>query len=654
MSQLPFNLDILLHPGRVENERVEFKGTWDDNIKPAVTRTICAFANDLLNLNGGYIILGVDEDDQGRPMLPPRGLRGLNIDRIQREIRGQCARIDPVCTVACFSEIYHDRPILIIRVPAGDSRPYQAPRDLRGGERIPYVRSGPETEEARGEKRRQLIELTNRTPFDSRRNATAGIEEISPALVRRYLSGIRSDLARSSISDTDLFRTLDLLAKTNAHEVPKNIALLMFSEQPHRFFRGAFLEVAHFGDDAGGDVVEERSFKGPLPAQVREVLSYLDSMTGQVTRKQPNKAEALRFVAYPYEAMEEAIVNAVYHRSYQEEWPEPVKIYLYPNRMEITSYPGPVAGIRQEHVDGQTVPPPVPARNQRIGEFLKDLRLAERRNTGLAKIRRRMRENGSPEPAIDFAENYFRVTLPAHPGYTQLHAIREAAQFWAIGNRDSAIQRMEDAVRAFPSSGALTGQLIEYLGLSGNIHRAAHVFHAFRQQPTSEQTQIPFLRFAEALINAGRSEEAKEVLSAVPSPESDAVQIAILHKRASNYEEAHRVFEQARPFASHDPKFLQEFAQTKMHIARNVRRDRATNRRLLTEAEELLRRAIALSDQPARTAWCWFDLAGILTWLGHSAQDIERAYLNALAGLPAERRIQEAFDQWKQGSGASG
>lgn len=648
MRHLPFNLDNLLHPERVEDVRVEYKATWDDNIREAATRTTCAFANDLLNLNGGYIVLGVDDDGHGRPVLPPRGLAGLNIERIQQEIRGQCRRIEPECAAVCFTEVYQGRSILVVRVPAGDNRPYKAPPSLRAGagERLFYVRTGSQTVEARDETLRQLIELTNRTPFDSRRSTDARLEDISPTLVRRYLADVHSDLIRLEVPDADLYRTLNLTVRTNGHEVPRNIALLMFSEQPDRFFRGAYLDVAHFGDDAGGDVIEERPFKGPLPAQIREVLAHLESMTGQITRKQPAQAEAIRFVAYPYEAMEEAIVNAVYHRSYQE--PEPVKIYLYPDRMEITSYPGPVAGIRIEHLTGQSFPPPVPARNQRTGEFLKDLRLAERRNTGLAKMRRKMQENGSPAPTVDFGETYFRVTLPAHPGYVQLHAIREAAQLWATGAKDDAIQRLSDALAVAPGSGAVAGQLIEYLGLSGDLHRAAQVYSAFRELTVSSHTQAPYLRFAEALFNAGRDEEAKSVLDRVPSSGSEAMQVAILHKRAGNHQAAHQFFEQARPQSFDDPKFLQEFAQTKMQIAGQSRRDRVTNTRLLREAEELLRRAISLSDQPARTAWCWFDLARISQWLHYPDADVESAFRNATAALPGEPRIQEAYQSWTQ------
>lgn len=229
---------------------------------------------------------------------------------------------------------------------------------------------------------------------------------------------------------------MKIVVPVNSHEVPKNIALLFFSEDPEEFFNGAHIEVVQFGDDAG-DLIEEKEFHGPLNQQIKSCLNYLNSLGGSLLQKVPGQAEVEKTVPYPYEAMEEALVNAVYHRSY-ESTPEPVKVYLYPDRMEIISYPGPVAGIQLNNFEpGQSVPQ-VPARNRRIGELLKELRLAEGRGTGVPKIRRRMQENGSPAAKFDFDETrtYFRVTLPVHPKYRILHTLRTASHLWAIGDKD--------------------------------------------------------------------------------------------------------------------------------------------------------------------------------------------------------------------------
>ncbi len=61
---LPINLDRLVHARSVESARIEFKASWDDAVTgPQALKTICAFANDCQNLNGGYVVIGIAEQD---------------------------------------------------------------------------------------------------------------------------------------------------------------------------------------------------------------------------------------------------------------------------------------------------------------------------------------------------------------------------------------------------------------------------------------------------------------------------------------------------------------------------------------------------------------------------------------------------------------
>jgi len=53
----PFNIDDLLNLRVVEGNRVEFKADFNKVTEGRIVETIAAFANDLLNLNGGYIVL---------------------------------------------------------------------------------------------------------------------------------------------------------------------------------------------------------------------------------------------------------------------------------------------------------------------------------------------------------------------------------------------------------------------------------------------------------------------------------------------------------------------------------------------------------------------------------------------------------------------
>ena len=88
---LPVNISELVHGKVVEWERLEFKEGW--NPEDAL-HSVCAFANDMNNWGGGYIIIGI-KAIEGIPQFPPKGLALESIDRIQGELIGICYKVQP-------------------------------------------------------------------------------------------------------------------------------------------------------------------------------------------------------------------------------------------------------------------------------------------------------------------------------------------------------------------------------------------------------------------------------------------------------------------------------------------------------------------------------------------------------------------------------
>lgn len=651
MKILPVNLEDLINARSVESVRREFKKTWSEPILEKVIQTICAFANDFFNLNGGYIIIGI-EDINGKPILPPFGLDEQNLEGIQKEIRGNCKRIDPEYQPVISPEIYQGKQILVIWVPGGELRPYQAPESFqKGSPKVFFVRQGSESIKAQGDILTQLMQMTAKIPFDDRRNNSVPVDVISSSLVRKYLANIRSDLVASDVNlpDRDLYRYMKIVSPMNSHEAPRNVALIFFTEKPESYFPGTQIEVVEFGDDAGGDLIEERVFRGPINLQLGQALDYLNSFSTSMIKKIPGRAEAHKTVAFPYEAMEEALVNAVYHRSYEVY--EPIKVYLYPDRMEIISYPGPVAGIELRHLQAGGIVPPVQSRNRRIGEFLKELDLAEGRGTGIPKIRRKMSENGSPEPKFEFDEGrtYFRVILPAHPQYVVIHSLRNSAHLWATGDKKSALANLEQALKRVPTSGALMGQIIEYKANLGDLSSAEHMFNETRNNLDLVDRHLLFLAMARAYLDAQIPSKASEILREIPSPPTsdEQLELAILYKRAERYKDAHRVFSSNFDILRDDQKAVHEYAQTKIKLAYQERNIYA-KKRLNQEAVELLRRAIQISDDKIRTGWCWFDLARTLNWLRSPETEILIAYSKAMELLPNEVIFKDSYNKWQK------
>ena len=655
MNILPVKLDDLIHARTVESVRLDFKATWDRFIRDKTIQTVCAFANDFQGLNGGYVILGI-EDQGGQPLLPPRGLDGQDIERIQNEIRGGCNRIEPVYQPILSPETYMGKQILVIYAPMGDARPYQAPEQSEGSApRDYYIRIGPSTVVARDHARTQLFQVTARLPFDERRRSEVPLSALSPRRILRFFSDVGSYLANheAEIDPIDSLRRLRLLGGTNGSEAPRNVALLFFSEAPDEFFSNAKIEVAQFRDDAGGDLIETRTFVGPLSQQITDTIAYLETVLGSVIAKNTGSVRAQRVVAYPMDALRESIVNAVFHRGY-EGLLSPTRIALYPDRLEITSYPGPVPGVELAHLLSGAQPPLVPPRNPRVGELLKSLRLAETWHTGVPRIHRSMKDNGSPAPRFEFDADrtYFRVTLPAHPGYFALNSVREAAVLWHTGERERSVEFLRATLNRVPQSGALAAQLIDYLAATGDLGAARLVLTDLEQVTGAYDRHLAYFALARAYLDSGQRNEASDLLANVPGTDLGSAQsvldLAILQKRSRRYQDAHRAFASIAAAIHDDPKALHEFAQTKLHLAmqtgRKVTRAEDVARRLRREAEQLLERVIQLAvDQPARAGWAAFDLARVRAALGKPDGQVMEAIERAMRLLPNEAR----FGRWK-------
>jgi ATP-dependent DNA helicase RecG len=169
---LPININDLLHGKPVEWERLEFKAGWNPE---AVLHTLCAFANDIHNMGGGYILIGIAED-KGRPVLPPVGLDPAQIDAIQKELLnlGFSAIAPYYHPIAVPVEI-EGRHVLVLWALGGPTRPYKAKISLGKDSKdyAYYIRKGSSTIRAKGADETELMSLAATVPHDDRINQQA-------------------------------------------------------------------------------------------------------------------------------------------------------------------------------------------------------------------------------------------------------------------------------------------------------------------------------------------------------------------------------------------------------------------------------------------------------------------------------------------------
>ena len=427
---LPINIDDLLNKQKIESNRIEFKRGWNPD---KIYHTICAFATDLDNTGGGYILVGVEQDDNGIAKRPVKGLPLEDIDKILQDMVGYDAKITTsnLRSIAYNSRVSKEEVdgqyILVIWVPAGPNRPYCVPESVVSKGKSPlkyYIRSKASTIEARGEILDEVRALADRTPFDERGNDAIKIEDISDILVYEHLKAVKSKLTGNFIGRPlmEVLDEMDLLTRPVENRSIKNVAAMMFSEHPEKFFPVTQVDIVIFpeGSIENPDLmIEVPKITGPVPRMIKETLSYLRT---NVIRKQITKPsddeKSNKIYNYPYQAFEEAVVNALYHRDYQER--EPVEITIEPDHIDILSYAGPDRSISSEAIKAARKLKARRYRNRRLGDFLKELDLTEGRATGIPTIQKSLRDNGSSTAIIDTDDDrtYFLMTIPCRDGFS--------------------------------------------------------------------------------------------------------------------------------------------------------------------------------------------------------------------------------------------
>lgn len=420
---IPINIEDLLSKQKVESNRIEFKAGWNPS---SIYHSICAFANDIDNLGGGYILVGVEEEN-GVAVRPVKGLEDNQLDKIQREMLQFNTMMDPIYYPRISVEEIDERKILVIWVTSGHNRPYTVPADVTAKLKKPvfYIRYGTSSIEAKGEDLDRLRDMANRVPYDDRGNENIDIDDISPLLVKNHLASVGSKLAKADFTSDmgKILEQMELLDGPKEKRLVKNVAAMMFAERPEKFFPVSRVEIVVFpeGRENNPDnFIEIPAITGPVPMMIRDTLNYLrTNIIKERVIKPADNEKSIKVYNYPFQSLEEAVVNALYHRDYKER--EPVEITVEPDKISILSYSGPDRSISLESIKEAKSLRSRRYRNRRLGEFLKELDLTEGRATGIPTIQKKLLENGSPKATIetDESRSYFLIDIPCRKDFVQ-------------------------------------------------------------------------------------------------------------------------------------------------------------------------------------------------------------------------------------------
>lgn len=212
---------------------------------------------------------------------------------------------------------------------------------------------------------------------------------------------------------------MELYTSPKENRLLRNVAAMMFCENQNKFFPYTQIDVVTFpnGKMKAPNNFTEVTFKGSVPQMIKQTMDYIKSnVLKEHVRKVSGRQEAERFWNYPYDAIEEAVVNSVYHRDFLPH--EPIEITIEPSGISILNCSGPDRSISKEDIAKGDMLKSRRYRNRRLGDFLKELDLTEGRSTGVPTIQTKLAENGSPRAIFETTDDRltFLVTIPVREG----------------------------------------------------------------------------------------------------------------------------------------------------------------------------------------------------------------------------------------------
>lgn len=238
--------------------------------------------------------------------------------------------------------------------------------------------------------------------------AAASVEDFSSEVVASYMETREENLRIPSQKLWTLFHKNGFVADggDQKHQVPTVAGLLLFGKQPQDFLVQCKLKV----EVRKGGKMKAEDIGGPmltLPDRTRIFLEEYGP-THTVIRGFRRNEEP----DFPWEAIREALMNAIVHRDYREGGR--VIIQVSPDRFIVKSPGLPLKPLSLAKIRAYNAPPF--SRNPRIADTFSRLKLMEERGWGLSRMRDQLVSRGFPPPQFSIEGGYFVVAFFGQEG----------------------------------------------------------------------------------------------------------------------------------------------------------------------------------------------------------------------------------------------
>ncbi len=365
-----------------ETQHTEWKQSWRDD----ALRGICGFAN----AEGGVMVIGRNDHGEVVGLKDARKLLE-DIPNKVRDILGIMVDVNLRTEVG--------REYLGIVVPA-----YPNPISYKGEY---YYRSGSNNQTLKGAALEQFLLKKRGRRWDSVPEPFFSIGDESSDAFRLFAqkatrSG-RMDIAVLHDSPETILHNLKLI---EGHYL-KRAACLLFSDRPEEYVSGAWIKIGFFLTD--DDLRYQDEIHGNLFEQVEKTLQILRSkyLKAYISYEGLQRLETFLF---PFDALREALLNAIVHKDYSSGIP--IQISVYEHQIVFWN-PGALPQVwTLERLLGKHPSNPY---NPLLANAFFRAGYIESWGRGIEKISRECREHGIDPPVYDVSMSGLMLTFHANP-----------------------------------------------------------------------------------------------------------------------------------------------------------------------------------------------------------------------------------------------
>jgi ATP-dependent DNA helicase RecG len=373
-------LRLVLEEG--EGNRIEFKERPD-----GIDKEMAAFAN----TSGGRIFIGISDNEK---------IKGIKItNKLKSKIQDIANNCEP--RIKIILEKFNN--ILIVNVREGADKPYRCKSGF-------YTRVGPNSQKMDRDEIIDFFKSEGKIRYGELINSDFTYEKhFDEQKLEGFLklAGITKNMDTPSI-----LNNLGVAEKQEGKVLFNNTGILFFSKNLQDTYYHTAVTCALYKGVKKVNVIDRKDFNEDIISNIDNAMLFLKQhiplryeMTGEPQRKEVPEI--------PYDALREAIINAVTHRNYFEKGAN-VMIEMFDDRIEISNPGGLVKGLSPEDFGKKSV-----LRNPNIAGLLHRIGYIEKMGTGINKMRESISAAELPPIKFEFTKFFTAIFSRPVSGKTQ-------------------------------------------------------------------------------------------------------------------------------------------------------------------------------------------------------------------------------------------